>query len=70
MKSLFIILCFLCLAEAPKTNKKTFTFEVEVVEKSYFLNDTMYKCKNKTIIRVAKDSVYVYGKNQYFKFKK
>jgi hypothetical protein len=70
MKSIFIILCFLCLTEAPKTKKKTFTFDVEVVEKKVFLKDTLYKCKDKTIIRVTKDSVYVYGKNQYFKFKK
>lgn len=71
MKFLLSILLFLCLGQAVKnTQKKSFTFQVEIVSKSYFLNDTMYKCKDKTIIRVAKDSVYVYGKNQYFKFKK
>ena len=70
MKLLFLLLPFLCFAQAPKKTKKVkFTFEVEVVEKSIFINDTMYKCKDKTIIRVTKDSVYVYGRNQYFKFK-
>jgi cbb3-type cytochrome oxidase cytochrome c subunit len=71
MKLLLLLLPILCLAQAPKKpNKIRFYFEVEVVEKSIFLKDTMYKCKNQTLVRITKDSVYVYKKHQYFKFKK
>ena len=53
-------------------SQKTITVKVdyEVVDKIKFLNDTIYICKDKTRIRISKDSIYIYAKHQYLKLKR
>lgn len=66
MKLLFIILPFLVFSQ----KKIIVKLEFEIIDTTKFLNDTIYNCKEQKKIRVTKDSIYIYGKNQYFKLKK
>lgn len=71
MKLFYLAILFLCCTvPAPKSKTISFKLDFEVVEKRILKTDTIYICKDKMRVRVGKDSVYVYGKNQYFKFKK
>lgn len=67
----FILLPFLSFSQVKIEKEKiTIKFELEVVERKAFLNDSIYICKNDVRIRVTKDSIYYYAKHQYLKVKR
>ncbi len=66
MKLLFIL--FPILVFSQKTIKVKIDYEV--VDSIKFFKDKIYICKDKTRIRISKDSIYIYAKHQYLKLKR
>lgn len=61
----------LCFSQLKIDKRKiTIKLELEVIDKKPFLNDAIYVCKKDINVRLTKDTVYVYGKNQYLKLKR
>ncbi|MGV3695491.1 MAG: hypothetical protein ACO1NP_00180 [Flavobacterium sp.] len=45
------------------------TIKLKITEKRKFIDDSLYVC-DKSRVRIRKDTLYYYAKNQYLKLKK
>lgn len=66
MKLLFLLLPILAFSQKTITVKVDF----EIVDYKLIKGDTVWICKNNKRLRMTKDSIYIYAKNQYLKVKR
>ena len=72
MKKVFLLFPFLLFRQTSKITPDSILINLKfkVLDKRVFLNDTVYYTKNKSVIRISKDSIFIMNKHQYLKLKR